>query len=211
MKYKNLIFDFDGVLVESNEIRFEGFRQLFSEYPKNQVDDLINYVKANGGVSRYEKIRYFFEIIRDETIDDIGVIDWAERFSQIVKQKVIEAKPVKGSLEFLKQCQSEFDLAIVSGSDQEELRDICRYRFLDMFFLEILGSPTLKKDNIEILMSKFGWIKEESIYIGDSLNDLEAAIVNKIDFMGRSSGLVDWSQLDVKSVPNLLNLRSMLA
>ena len=52
MKYQYIIFDFDGVLVESNEIRFNGFRKLFREYPKGQVEQLVNYSKANGGVSR---------------------------------------------------------------------------------------------------------------------------------------------------------------
>jgi len=33
MKYKNLIFDFDGVLAELNKIRFSGFHQLFAVFP----------------------------------------------------------------------------------------------------------------------------------------------------------------------------------
>ena len=52
MKYQYILFDFGGVLVESNEIRFNGFRKLFKNYPRTQVEQLVEYAKANGGVSR---------------------------------------------------------------------------------------------------------------------------------------------------------------
>ena len=50
MQFKNLIFDFDGVLVESNDIRIEGFRRLFQDYPENEVSQLMPYVEKNGGI-----------------------------------------------------------------------------------------------------------------------------------------------------------------
>ena len=41
MKYRHIIFDFDGVLVESNEIRFNGFRKPFKDYPQGEVEKLV--------------------------------------------------------------------------------------------------------------------------------------------------------------------------
>ena len=70
MKYQHIIFDFDGVLAESNEIRFNGFRKLFKDYPQEQVEKLVTYAEANGGVSRYKKIAYFFSEIRQEPISN---------------------------------------------------------------------------------------------------------------------------------------------
>ena len=37
MKYQYILFDFDGVLVESNEIRFNGFRKLFMGNPARRM------------------------------------------------------------------------------------------------------------------------------------------------------------------------------
>ncbi len=103
MKYQHIIFDFDGVLVESNEIRFNGFRKLFKGFPEDHVDQLVAYARANGGVSRYKKIEYFFNAIRQEPISDESVNHWAARFSELVEQDVIDAKSVTGSLEFLEE------------------------------------------------------------------------------------------------------------
>ena len=145
MKYQHILFDFDGVLAESNEIRFNGFRKLLKDYPQDQVEQLVQYAKANGGVSRYKKIIFFFNVIRKEPISSKSVDDWAEQFYKLVKSDVTEARPVKGSLDFLKKYFNHFDFAIVSGSDQKELREVCKDRGIDHFFKSILGSPVEKK------------------------------------------------------------------
>ena len=192
MNYKHLIFDFDGVLVESNEIRFEGFQLLFRDFPTHQVEKLVQFARLNGGLSRYEKIRYFFEKILNEPISADNIKALAKQYSELVKQKVIDAEPVKGSLEFLSNYKNNYDFAVVSGSDQEELRDVCKDREIDHFFLEILGSPASKESTIALLLSKMGWGRKSCLFIGDSINDFDAARANGIDFIGRNSNLINW-------------------
>jgi phosphoglycolate phosphatase-like HAD superfamily hydrolase len=203
VKYQHIIFDFDGVLAESNEIRFNGFRKLLKDYPQDQVEQLVQYAKANGGVSRYKKIIFFFNVIRKEPISSKSVDDWADQFSKLVKRDVTEARPVKGSLDFLKKYFNHFDFAIVSGSDQKELREVCRDRGIDHFFKSILGSPVEKKNNIAALLSDLNWEHSNSLYVGDSHNDLEAAEANSVDFIGRYSGLTDWKSRDTPFVTDL--------
>lgn len=207
MKYKNIIFDFDGVLAETNNIRFDGFRLLFKNHNEDLVNTLIKYARLNGGKSRYDKIKYFFENIINETISKDEIYELALQYSQLIKQKVIDALPVRGSTEFLSQYQKEFCFAIVSGSDQDELRDVCNARGIGHFFIEILGSPLSKSLNISQLLAKKGWKKELCVYIGDSLDDLETAKMNGIDFIGRNSGLVDWQTIkNVIFLPDLVQL-----
>src|SRR3989338_5452159 len=101
MRYRHIIFDFDGVLAETNEIRFEGFLALFEDCPESDLPRLTRYLKENGGLSRYDKIRYFLEEIKHEEISTNRVQDLAKRYSELVAQKVIAAPAVEGSLEFL--------------------------------------------------------------------------------------------------------------
>jgi len=210
MKYQYIIFDFDGVLVESNEIRFNGFRKLFKDYPQGEVEKLVAYAKANGGVSRYKKIEYFFNEIRREPISEESVNQWAAQFSTLVEQDIVEAKPVEGSLKFLEDYFSHFDFAIVSGSDQAELRRICEKRKINHFFKMILGSPVEKKDNIASLLSDLNWQHNESLYVGDSNNDLNAAKANDLDFVGRCSGLINWEKSNVRFILDLSSLHKVL-
>ena len=122
----------------------------------------------------------------------------------------MKAKPVEGSLEFLEEYSRLFNFAIISGSDQNELRRVCKKRKIDHFFEKILGSPTEKKDNIATLLLDMNWNHKESLYVGDSNNDLEASKVNNLEFIGRCSGLIDWANYDVKSVSDLSSLYSVL-
>jgi phosphoglycolate phosphatase-like HAD superfamily hydrolase len=210
VKYQYVIFDFDGVLVESNEIRFNGFRRLFKDYPQEQVDILVDYAKANGGVSRYKKIEYFFNVIRQESTSEKSVNRWAAQFSELVEQDVVKAESVAGSVEFLEEYSNLFDFAIVSGSDQVELKRVCEKRGINHFFKTILGSPVEKKDNIAALLSELNWSHDRSVYVGDSNNDLDSAKANNIDFVGRCSGLIDWKNFSVKFVSDLSSLYGVL-
>ena len=57
---KNIIFDFDGVVLDSVPVKTEAFIKLFQSYEKQHVDKLIEYHLKNGGKSRYLKIKYFY-------------------------------------------------------------------------------------------------------------------------------------------------------
>lgn len=205
--YKHLIFDFDGVIAETNSIRFEGFRLLFKNYPEKMVDRVVRYAKLNGGKSRYDKIKYFFETALNKSITDDKVRGLALQYSGLVKQKVIEAPYVKGSIEFLCQHEKKYDFAIASGSDQQELREVCRVREIDHYFVEILGSPVTKEEIISQLLLKMEWKNDSCLYIGDTQNDWEASKANGIDFIGRQSGLVNWElEKDVVFIDDISQL-----
>lgn len=212
MKYKQIIFDFDGVLAETNNIRFNGFVKLFNDFSKEQLDRFIEYVQCNGGLSRYKKIQYFFNKILQKPVSDDAVLEWAERYSTLVKEAVIKAKPVEGSLDFLENYASRFEFIIVSGSDQEELRLVCSARKINHYFAEIMGSPPEKENNIVNLLTGKRWKRETCLYVGDSINDYEAARKNGIDFVGRNSGLIDWRALEyVKCIENLNQLYAFVS
>jgi beta-phosphoglucomutase-like phosphatase (HAD superfamily) len=63
--YKNVIWDFDGVIIDSMPIRGQGFEEIFKDFAAVHVEELMRYHRANGGLSRFVKIRYFFEVILD--------------------------------------------------------------------------------------------------------------------------------------------------
>jgi len=206
MKYRYIIFDFDGVLAESNEIRFWGFAELFRGLPEDVMARFMDFVRANGGLSRYGKIRHLHENILGRPISEEEVASLAGEYSRIVMGKIIEARPVAGSLEFLAEHKGRFEFAVISGSDQQELREVCRVRGIDRYFREILGSPSEKKENIEGLLARQNWDPEACLYVGDSQNDYQAAMDTGIGFIGRNSGVRDWSTFDVVSVSTLHEL-----
>lgn len=53
-----VIFDFDGVIVESADIKTEAFIALYKEHGAQAVAAAVAHHQANGGISRRKKIRH---------------------------------------------------------------------------------------------------------------------------------------------------------
>ncbi|MCW3093153.1 MAG: Haloacid dehalogenase-like hydrolase [Ferruginibacter sp.] len=181
--FKVILWDFDGVLMNSNAIRGMGFEKVLADYPVEQVAALMNFHELNGGLSRYVKFRYFFEEIRKEKITDEQVVELAERFSVIMKKLLFNsALLIDDSIKFVKQNAGKFRMHIVSGSDGTELNALCAFLEISQYFYTIQGSPTPKNQLVEQLLTNNKYPLEQCVLIGDSINDLEAAKINNISF-----------------------------
>lgn len=183
---KNIFFDFDGVILDSMDIRDYGFKTILSPYDRfNKMKDFIKYHRFNAGLSRFHKIRYFFKEYLDEEISDEKVNEMAEEFSKIMRKELIDKKYlIKQTVEFMEKNYLKYNFYIVSGSEQEELRYICKNLGIEIYFKEILGSPIHKNELVKMTVEKDKLNSEESILIGDSINDYEAAESNGLDFYG---------------------------
>ena len=60
-KYQVCIFDCDGVILDSNKIKTNAFKQALKDEPRDKIEQLVKYHKENGGVSRYKKFEYFYK------------------------------------------------------------------------------------------------------------------------------------------------------
>ena len=59
LKNKRLFaFDFDGVIVDSVNIKTEAFAEIYKPYGQKIVDRVINHHISNGGMSRFKKFKY---------------------------------------------------------------------------------------------------------------------------------------------------------
>lgn len=141
--YKQIIFDFDGVILDSMPVRDKGFGVVLSDYPRAEVDQLMDYHRNNGGLSRYVKFRYFFEEVRGETISDDQVQQLAEQFSVVMRNELTNPQLlIQETMDFVRGQQGKTPLHVASGSDQNELRYLSKELGIDSNFVSIHGSPT---------------------------------------------------------------------
>lgn len=182
---KVIIWDFDGVIVNSNSIREKGFREVFKSYHINDVNKLLKYHNKNGGLSRYHKIEYFYKEILSKEISALQIDAYANSFSDIMlKEMTNPIILIEETLNFLKNNYKKVDFYIASGSDQKELRILASSLKIDIYFKEIFGSPIDKNTLVKNIIDKVK-IKEDKIcLIGDAINDYTAANINNISFYG---------------------------
>lgn len=190
--YKNLIFDCDGIILNSNKIKTEAFKEVVSHYGDKPAEELVKFHVMNGGISRYEKFNYFFETISsNHNLDknSINVEKLIENYGSKVKKKLELCEISIQIMQYRKYCYG--DWYIVSGSDQNELINIFKKKKLkNIFNGGIYGSP-MSKDEIlkSIFKDKIDEISK-SLYIGDSKYDYLAAKKIGIDFVFLSK----WSE-----------------
>ncbi|HEG0589757.1 TPA: HAD family hydrolase [Campylobacter coli] len=182
---KNILWDFDGVIIDSSAIRDYGFREIFKNFDKALVEKLIEYHSINGGLSRFHKIRYFFNEILKKDIDDKEVKAYADKFSLIMREELVKNKYlILDSVNFIKENYKKYNFHIVSGSEHNELNFLCQKLQISHYFHSINGSPTPKIELVKNLLIKENYKKSETILIGDSINDYEAAKESNIAFYG---------------------------
>lgn len=185
-EYPVILWDFDGVILDSMGVRDLGFEIVLKDFPNDQVDELMKYHRANGGLSRYVKFRYFFETIRGEKITKQRLSELAQQFSEVMLRELPKTEHIiPQTLAFIQeQHQKGKEQHIVSGSDQIELRILCQKLGLSPYFQSIQGSPAPKSELVANILKNQSRLASEYCLIGDSHNDYDAARVNGIDFLG---------------------------
>jgi phosphoglycolate phosphatase-like HAD superfamily hydrolase len=181
-----IIFDFDGVLVDSVDVKTRAFAALYADHGDAIVEQVVDYHLHHGGVSRYDKFRYFqTEILAGAPLHEHEVADLAAAFSILVVDKVVAAPMVTGAQQFLDTCKDELQLFVVSATPTPELDDILKRRNLLVHFSGTWGSPRSKAQNIAALIREHDLRADRCVMIGDALADYEGAAANAVRFLGR--------------------------
>tara|TARA_B100001059_G_scaffold202953_1_gene211198 strand:- start:1031 stop:1693 length:663 start_codon:yes stop_codon:yes gene_type:complete len=194
--YKTLVFDCDGVLLNSNRVKTEAFRQAALPYGVAAANALVAYHVANGGISRYAKFAYFLDHIVANSAPNVAgpnLQSLLESYAAAAKAGLMECAVADG-LNDLRQATSEQNWLIVSGGDQTELREIFAARGLDHLFNSgIFGSPDSKDVILEREQAN-GTIADRALFLGDSTYDYRAASGAGLDFVfvSRWSEVKDW-------------------
>ena len=182
---KNIIFDFDGVIIDSMHIRSFGFRKIFQDFNTKSVQKLIDYHNENGGYSRFVKIKYFFNTILNQAISENEITIYANKYSKIMRENLTSKTIIiNETINFIKKIYTKYNLHIASGSEQEELRYLNQELGISEYFKSIYGSPTPKIDLVKKILEENNYENKDTVLIGDSINDFEAAKENNIIFLG---------------------------
>lgn len=206
---KAIIFDFDGVLVESTHIKTEAFRSLFSKWP-DKVDKIIKYHLANMGISRYVKFKYFYEDVLGEVYSEEKGIELGRRFSELVLDEVKKASFVKGVKEFLGKYYQEYMFFIASGTPQSELTEIVSSKGIASYFEGVFGTPATKTEIVKNILTEYCLEQKQAVFVGDAESDRITANGAGIPFIARLTddntflNNQDWNIKDMTELKHII-------
>ena len=181
-----VVFDCDGVILESADIKSEAFRQVGGLFGPEIQARLYEYHLRHTGVSRYEKFAWLYrtELGREITADESRRL--GETFAGYCLKAVLAAPLVPGFEEALAWFQSRgAALFVASGTPQAELETVIRARGLAGPFQAILGTPPAKSQLLARIITENGFDPGRVLMVGDGETDLRAARENGTLFFGR--------------------------
>ena len=179
-----MLFDFDGVILESAEIKTDAFRDLFSDYPAH-VAEIVQLHLRHSGISRHIKFEMIHRDILRLPFDAAKDEELGRRFEALVMEKVLSCQMVPGARDVLDRFTGRLPMALISGTPGAELAAIVRRRGLERYFDAVHGSPPAKREWISRLLLAGRWQPERVVMVGDGLSDFEAARDSGVHFVGR--------------------------
>ncbi len=209
---KAIIFDFDGVLVESVDVKTRAFARMFEGEGEEVVRGVTDYHLMNGGVSRVRKFKYYYEEILKRSLSEEKLAGLCDTFSRLVIDEVINSPYVIGAQEFLDEFYSKLDFYVASGTPEGELREIVSSREMDIYFKGVYGSPAQKGDIARMVLRQNGYHTKEVVFIGDSITDLEGAQDSGVRFIGRVADSEDtsFSGMGINVIKDLSDLGGII-
>lgn len=179
-----IVYDFDGVICDSVNVKTAAFAEMYESYGEEVVANVVAYHSANGGVSRFEKFKYYSKHLLGKNISEEEVIVLGNRFSDLVKQKVIHSAFINGAYSFLTNHAKMYKQFICTGTPETEIIEILNARKIDSYFTNIYGSPKTKDHILEMIMNDYLLEKNEILFIGDAMTDYKASIKTGVSFVG---------------------------
>ena len=185
---KNIFWDFDGVIKDSVAVKADAFEQLFLPFGKQLAKKVRFHHEEHGGMSRFDKFPLYLSWSSQEKSESL-VNEYAKKVSTLVKQQGIDSQWVDGALEYLQNNHENQQFFLVTATPQQEIEEIISELKIQYYFQQVIGSPTSKNRALKILLEKYTIDPEDSIMIGDSSSDYEAALANQVEFILRKTVL----------------------
>jgi len=208
---KAIIYDFDGVLVDSVEIKQLAFFKLFQAEGDRVAKLAYDYHLADNR-NRFEVVNYMAAYLGKYE-------DYIERklreFKDLVIGDIVSAREIPGSAEFIKATSDAGIMQfIVSGTPDKELLEIVEKRGWLDYFKETYGTPTKKPHHIKTILDKHDLSPSDVLFVGDMESDYVASHPLGLHFLGRSDDLSfpvdnvpvvkDFNGLDINQVLRLV-------
>lgn len=211
---KAVVFDFDGVILESAEVKTDAFVELYAAHGPAVVDQVRTHHLANLGISRFKKFAWIAENVLGRPLSDDESAELGRRFSDLATAKVLSAPFVPGAEAALAALGAlGLPMFVASGTPQDELKMIVSHRGLTPSFHEVHGAPREKPEIVRDLLARHDLTAGEVLFVGDGMSDYKASCAVGTEFLARDTAALhdDWTALGVRLEPDLVRLPEVVA
>jgi phosphoglycolate phosphatase-like HAD superfamily hydrolase len=208
-----VVFDFDGVLVDSNAAKRQAYTDIFSGFGPPGATAVEAVLRADTEDDRFGVIRAILSALpnppnREEL--DRRVAEHAERYNLICEEFTATCPEIPGATAALERLARSHSLYVISATPQEPLRRVVARRGWSAHFRGVLGRPAGKPENLARVMRGEGIDGGKIVFVGDGRRDLEAAQAAGCLFVGVRNRFNDFDSADLTMIDDLRSLPELI-
>lgn len=191
-EYKTIVFDCDGVLLNSNKTKVETYFNVAKRMggTDEQAQAFVDYHIEQGSFPRNGKIKYYLANIVKQAETPELTKQYLQAFDDILDKALMTCELASG-IDELKTKTKGARWMVLSGGDQVGLREIFKRRNLTQYFeCGIFGGPDTK-DTVLAREIASENIQFPALFVGDSKYDHQASTGAGLDFVFLS----DWTEV----------------
>jgi HAD superfamily hydrolase (TIGR01509 family) len=170
---KSIIFDMDGVIIDSESFQFEAFKRLFLELGVELSMKNYNWV----GKTSKENVKNIMQ--RYGIKGDLNELVQKRRqiYHEIIKNKIA---PTPGTIQLIEKLSKRYKLALASSSSLASISIILKGLGIENIFDVVVSGEQVSKGKpnpeiFELTVQKMDILPEECIVLEDSQPGVEAA------------------------------------
>ena len=182
-KYKNILFDMDGVLINSMKYHTTAWQHAFKQNNISTTDKKIMELAGMTSIDTIKIICKDNKIKYNDTLITKIKSDKAKELDKIFRVELYDGVYE----ELIKLKKNNYKLALISGARNYEVQKTVKTHFKNIFDLVISGDDIkLGKPNPEpyqTAINKLNLNKKETVVIEDALSGIQSANSTGIDVL----------------------------
>lgn len=193
---KLLLFDFDGVIVDSLHVYSKAVKWCLERIGKPLIKSTEDYLKL------FEE--NFYEALEKRGVELPAFLSALKEYSRLVDY-YNDVNMIPGILPVLKDLSRDNILAIISSNSRGAIERIFTRYSAGKYFRAIMGSDESysKKNKIEKLITTFNISKKNTLYIGDTSGDIREGKLAGVVTVGVTWGWHSRERLE-KAAPDFI-------
>ena len=172
---QGIIFDMDGVLVDSHEVHRNAWRLFFQTLGRDVPESELSFILD--GRKRRDILRHFLGDCPDPELEEFG-----RRKDRIFRQMQLSVTPVPGVVRFVREMhRSGTALALATSASRSRARStLVELGLLNYFLVVVTGEDVLlgkpHASIYQLACSRIGIAPERLLAVEDAISGIRAAV-----------------------------------
>ncbi|MCI8610499.1 MAG: HAD family hydrolase [Dorea sp.] len=167
--FKNIIFDFDGVIINSHDVQIKALTESFKAICGEGAPPYDDFFRLSG-----DSLKNIFT--------QLGLpLEMVPIYQMVSKENIALIKMHEGMLALLKELNDAgYFCALCTGKDRSRTIEILKHFNIEQYFKAVICSddvtnPKPHPESLFIIMENLGALPENTVMVGDGINDIWAA------------------------------------